>query len=320
MAKKRQIEEPVRKAVLTMTFEKLKSSLEAQIEAGKKLLQMPVQQIYSGGYSDCGFGGFRSTDPKYDEEQYNAFKTALNQWRDYTAEIFKQAFDIPNNEYHSGFVNKGQAIIIMGNEDWMKKYHNEIKDKISYIETFIQKLPLIPSSIERKDETQERKSEKIDKKKIFIVHGHNDTLKTKVARVVEQMGLKAIILHEQEDYGKTVIEKFEDNVEDIGFAIVLLTADDTAVSRGDLEKEKTHKGFKATYRDRARQNVIFEMGFFVGKLGRARVFELQEEGIEEPSDLKGIIYTSADKEDMWRFKLAKRLKAVGYEVNTDCLL
>lgn len=319
MAKKRQQEETVKKAVLTMPSEKLISLLEKQIEAGRKLLQIPVQQIYSGGYSDYGFGGYRSTGPKYDETQFNAFKTAFQQWKDFTSEIFKQAFDIPNNEYQYGFVRRGQAMIITGNEDWMKEDHDEINDKISYIETFIQKIPLLPSAVEdnlpKKDEP-----EKVDKKKVFIVHGHNDALKTKVARVVEQMGLKAIILHEQEDYGKTVIEKFEENAEDVGFAIILLTADDRAVSHADLKKEDKEKDYKAIYRNRARQNVIFEMGFFVGKLGRAHVFELQEEGIEEPSDLKGIIYTPVDEEDMWRFKLAKRLKAVGYEVNTDVLL
>lgn len=320
MAKKRQEESIVKKAILIMPAEKLKSLLEGQIEIGKNLLQIPVQQIYSGGYSGYGFGGYRSTGPKYDESQYKAFKAEFHKWQDFTAEIFKQAFDDPNNEYHSRFVSRGQAMIITGNEDWMKEYHDEIKDKISYIETFIQKMPLIPSSIVKQQEPEDKKSDNVDKKKVFIVHGHNDALKTKVARVVEQMGLKAIILHEQEDYGKTVIEKFEDNAEDIGFAIILLTADDLAVSHKDLNKEKKEVGFKAKYFDRARQNVIFEMGFFVGRLGRANVFELQENGIEEPSDLKGIIYTPIDDEDMWRFKLAKRLKSVGYEVKTDVLL
>lgn len=319
MAKKRQADDVVKKAVLTMSSEKLISLLETQIEAGKTLLRMPVHQIQSGGYSGYGFGGYRSTGPQYDEAQYNAFKTALSQWKDYTAEIFKQAFDIPNNEYHAGFLSKGRIMLVTGNEDWMKEYHEEINGKISYIETFIQKIPLMPSLLEQHSDEPKDKKE-IDSKKVFIVHGHNEALKTKVARVVEQMGLKAIILHEQEDFGKTVIEKFEDNADDVGFAIILLTADDTAVSHKELEKESTIKGYKAQYKDRARQNVIFEMGFFIGKLGRARVFELLEEGIEEPSDLKGIIYTPADNDDMWRFKLAKRLKAVGYDVNTDALL
>lgn len=319
MAKKRQAEETVKKTLLTMRSEKLKSLLEIQIEAGEKLLQIPVAQISSGGYSGYGFGGYRSAGPKYDEAQFNAFKTEFHQWQDYTAEIFKQAFDVPNNEYHSGFVSRGQTMIITGKEDWMKEYHDEINVKISYIKTFIQKIPLLPLALEDEAPVKEGNG-KIDKKKVFIVHGHNDALKTKVARVVEQMGLKAIILHEQDDYGQTVIEKFEENAEDIGFAIILLTADDLAVSHADLEKENKEKDYKVIYRNRARQNVIFEMGFFVGKLDRAHVFELQEDGIEEPSDLKGIIYTPVDKEDMWRFKLAKRLKAVGYEVNTDVLL
>ncbi|MBR6091458.1 MAG: nucleotide-binding protein [Bacteroidales bacterium] len=319
MAKKRQAEDTAKKAVLTMPSERLIPLLEKQVEAGKKLLHIPVAQIHGDGYSGYGYGVYCSTVPQYDETQYNAFKTEFHKWKDFTAEIFKQAFDIPNNEYHSGFVRRGQAMFFTGNEDWMKEDYDEINDKISYIETFIQKIPLLPSAIED-NLSQKGEPAKFDKKKVFIVHGHSDALKTKVARVVEQMGLKAIILHEQEDYGKTVIEKFEENAEDIGFAIILLTADDRAVSHADLKKEDQEKDYKAIFRNRARQNVIFEMGFFIGKLGRAHVFELQEDGIEEPSDLKGIIYTPVDEEDMWRFKLAKRLKAVGYEVNTDVLL
>ncbi|OGA67701.1 MAG: hypothetical protein A3G81_11210 [Betaproteobacteria bacterium RIFCSPLOWO2_12_FULL_65_14] len=91
-----------------------------------------------------------------------------------------------------------------------------------------------------------------------------------------------IILHEQPSMGRTVIEKFEDYAADAQLAFVLLTPDDKvapADSSNDLKR-------------RARQNVILELGFFLGKLGRlsGRVFLLHKGPIELPSDLSGVIY------------------------------
>jgi predicted nucleotide-binding protein len=70
---------------------------------------------------------------------------------------------------------------------------------------------------------------------------------------------------------------------------------------------------------RARQNVVFEMGYFIGKLGRDRVFLLLENGVDKPGDLDGIVYTSFDNADGWKLKLVKELKAAGYKVTADSL-
>lgn len=143
--------------------------------------------------------------------------------------------------------------------------------------------------------------------KVFIVHGHNEAVKEKVARFVEHLKLKPIILHEQADKGRTIIEKFEANSEDVNFAIVLLTADDS----GKANKE-------TDFKQRARQNVIFEMGYFIGMLSRSHVFMLLEEGVEKPSDLDGIVYTSLSED--WKGKLFKELKACGYKLDANDLL
>jgi len=152
---------------------------------------------------------------------------------------------------------------------------------------------------------QERKLAVTDK--VFIVHGHNEAVKEKVARFVEHLKLKPIILHEQADKGRTIIEKFEANSEDVNFAIVLLTADDT----GKSNKESNIK-------PRARQNVIFEMGYFIGLLSRSHVFMLLEDGVEKPSDLDGIVYTSLSED--WKNKLFKELKACGYKLDANNLV
>jgi predicted nucleotide-binding protein len=145
---------------------------------------------------------------------------------------------------------------------------------------------------------------------IFIVHGRDDAMKQAVARSVTKLGLELIILHEQPNKGRTIIEKFED-YSDVGFAIVLLSGDDKGYLKSDLPK-----GAKL----RARQNVIFEMGFFIGKLGRERVFLLLEQGVEHPSDIDGIVYTPYESVDgNWRGKLVQELKACGYDVDANKL-
>jgi predicted nucleotide-binding protein len=112
--------------------------------------------------------------------------------------------------------------------------------------------------------------------KIFIVHGHDNEAKAEVARFVERLGFQAIILHEQVSGNRTVIEKFEAN-SDVSFAIVLLTPDDEGGKKGDPAKP------------RARQNVVLELGYFVGRLGRDKVCALKRGEVEIPSDFNGVI-------------------------------
>jgi predicted nucleotide-binding protein len=145
---------------------------------------------------------------------------------------------------------------------------------------------------------------------IFIVHGHDDTLKEQVARTLEKLGLEPIILHEQPNRGKTIIEKFEKHA-DVGFAVVLLTPD-------DVGGKKPSTG-NPTLSDRARQNVIFELGYFARGLGRDRVVALRKGETELPSDLHGVVYQDVDSGGAWKLKLADELKAAGYSVDKNKL-
>ena len=141
--------------------------------------------------------------------------------------------------------------------------------------------------------------------KIFIVHGHDGELKQSVARIIEKQGLKAIILSEQANKGRTIIEKFED-YSDVSGAICLFTADDYGRAKNDT-----------TDNIRARQNVVLETGYFMGKLGRENVVLLADKGIEMPSDLSGVVYTDTTS---WQFDLLKELSAIGYKVDLNKLL
>lgn len=142
------------------------------------------------------------------------------------------------------------------------------------------------------------------KRKVFIVHGHNEALKQEVARMVEKQGLEAIILSEQVNRGKTIIEKFEEH-SDVGAAICLFTGDDYGKA-----KDATSENL------RARQNVVFEAGYFMGKLGRENVVLIANPDIEIPSDLKGVVYTN---EKSWQIDVLKELKAIGYAIDLNKL-
>lgn len=142
--------------------------------------------------------------------------------------------------------------------------------------------------------------------RVFVVHGHDDAALQGLARFLEKLGLEAIILKEQPDQGRTIIEKFEDTADDIGFAVVLLTPDDIGAS------------VKAETSDaRARQNVVFELGYFAAKLGRGRVCLLRKGHVEIPSDLYGVIYTDMDPADGWKAKLVGELKAAKLDFDAN---
>jgi len=147
--------------------------------------------------------------------------------------------------------------------------------------------------------------------KVFIVHGHDEAMKQAVARTLEKLGLELIILHEKPNQGRTIIEKFSDYA-DVSFAVVLVSPDDLAYSKDETPK-------KAKFR--ARQNVILELGYFLGKLGRTHVTALfkKENNFEIPSDYSGVLFIPFDDASQWRFDLVKELQACGFDVDANKL-
>ncbi len=145
--------------------------------------------------------------------------------------------------------------------------------------------------------------------KVFIVHGHDDFAKVTVARSLEKMGFEAIILHEQPDEGKTVIEKIEAN-SDVAFAVVLYTECDVGRDKTKDESEN---------RNRARQNVVFEHGYLIAKLNRDHVCALVKGDVETPGDISGVVYTPMDAGNAWEISLYRNMKAVGIDVDMNKL-
>ena len=138
--------------------------------------------------------------------------------------------------------------------------------------------------------------------KVFIVHGHDEGARETVARFIEKIGLQAVILHERANKGRTIITKFREEAADIGFAVVLMTPDDQGGKAG------------AQLNARARQNVVFELGFFIGALGADRVAALVKGDVERPSDFEGVLYISLDQTH-WKTDLDRELQAAGFKIN-----
>ncbi|EOZ4878939.1 TIR domain-containing protein [Pseudomonas aeruginosa] len=146
-----------------------------------------------------------------------------------------------------------------------------------------------------------------NKRKVFIVHGRDDLARVEVSRFIESLGLEAIILHEQANAGMTIIEKIERYTNDADFALVLYTPCDQG--RG------YHEG-NARPKDRARQNVVFEHGYLMAKLGRENVCALVKGDIETPNDISGVAYVLHDQHGAWKLKVVTELRACGYSIST----
>jgi predicted nucleotide-binding protein len=148
--------------------------------------------------------------------------------------------------------------------------------------------------------------------KVFVVHGHDGGLKNAVARFIEKLGLDATILHERPDRGRTVIEKFEQEA-DVGYAVILATADDLADSAKAIASSTGGLSPDAL-NERARQNVVFELGFFVGRLGREGVTLVKDAGVELPSDYAGVVYAGRSE---WQRKIYEALHDAEYEFSSQ---
>jgi predicted nucleotide-binding protein len=155
-----------------------------------------------------------------------------------------------------------------------------------------------------------RKTKNIQSNKIFVVHGHDALARTETSRLLEKIGLEPIVLHEQPNEGKTVIEKFERDASQVSFAIAILTPDDIGHPVNKANEAKP----------RARQNVILELGYFSGILGRKNVVVLYKGNVEIPSDYLGVVYIAIDSAGAWKFNLAKELKQAGLSVDLNKLI
>jgi predicted nucleotide-binding protein len=206
----------------------------------------------------------------------------------------------------------GSPVLVWGgSQDIARRFEERKKDTraaINTLQSIRERLEYAELAARAEPETKPESASLA--RRVFVVHGRDEGLREQVARVLERLDFEPVILMEEPNRGMTLIEKFEDGALDVGFAVVLLTPDDFGHGSERAEPEKPN---------RARQNVVLELGYFMGKLGRPRVAALYLPGTEAPSDIHGLGYIEIDTGGAWRYKLGAELGAAGYEVDLNRL-
>jgi predicted nucleotide-binding protein len=179
---------------------------------------------------------------------------------------------------------------------------NESVDvKITELESLLGKVNLIHSEIENSRISAEIQEAAIrSNDTVFIIHGHDDEMKKDVQLFISRAKLNGIVLHEKPDKNRTIIEKLIEEGNSAAYVIALLSPDDT-------QEDGTI---------RARQNVVLEIGYFIGRLGREKVRLLRKGDVVIPSDLQGILYEIYDEKGAWRINLLKELQAAGLPIDS----
>lgn len=213
----------------------------------------------------------------------------------------------PDSGLSTEWSSLATSLLVFGNRyddsaEVLTHFYRIVQERLRWLSN----VPTIMANRQRAA-TAEPSQARVYTRRVFLVHGHDERARETVARFLEKLELECIILHEQPNKGRTVIEKFVDYA-DVSFAVVLLTPDD----RGGLATDS----FEAQ-RARARQNVILELGFFLGALGRSRVCALYAEGVEIPSDYSGVLFVPLDDSDAWRITLLRELIAAGIQVDAN---
>lgn len=227
-------------------------------------------------------------------------------WSSYNGDMLKRLFTTSTfaDEY-SWF---GGAVVSMNPtpQEQLDELKRDVSEKIRRLESIRERLELVPSVPGVAQATAP--SARAHTNRAFIVHGHDDAARETVARFLERLRIEAIILHEQATGGRTLMEKLE-HYSDVDFAVVLLTPDDLGAKKDDAGKLQS----------RARQNVVLELGYFAGKLGRTHVCALYKGPLELPSDYVGVGYVQLDDAGGWRLQLAKELRAAGFDIDMNLI-
>jgi predicted nucleotide-binding protein len=229
----------------------------------------------------------------------------FNLWKDKTSVVLRRVLGDSNPLYESFMTVKYHSSVLhsgMTNEDYRRYRVAGVKRAISILDA-------ARLEVELSGGVPEAKGTPSVGSDIFIVHGRDDARKHEVARFLRALTAREpIILHEQANAGATLIEKFEKYASSTAYAVVIASADDFGGLAGSDEAKP-----------RARQNVVFELGFFFGTLGRAKVALLYEDGIERPSDVDGIVYLPIDPTGSWKMLLAREIEAAGVGVDWKAL-
>lgn len=270
-----------------MPKDQLKSQLADRLTRGQELLDQPVNDLAS----------------------FEARQNDYYSWSEYNQTLLKQSFDSqePAKEY-TGVFSMGWPTDKPVHQRW-EWLRRDISGDMRRLNSLQERLDLYQVHPDVGVQAVSSTGTSVTRTEVFIVHGHDSEARETVARFLGRLlDRQPLILQEQPDRGQTIIEKFEYHAAYAACAVVLLTADDTGGS------------VNGNQQPRARQNVVLELGFFLGKLGRDRVIILYEPGVEAPSDVHGVLYTELDTAGAWRTAVARELQAIGLEPDVQALL
>lgn len=279
---------------LNCTRDETKSRLGERIEKGLELKQRKVDT----------------------RDAYDLLLKDYQKWDAFNNELMKQLFNTDELAQEYSYSSIGTIALYeptLGEKisDAFKRIDNKIHRIDSILER-IELIPLIETPSPNSTPSTDSISEKQPRtKKVFVVHGRDEVAKTSLEVFLHEIGLEPVVLHRQADEGLTIIEKFEKH-SDVGYVFILLTPDEIAYlaaeeNKPDLERKKEF---------RARPNVIFEFGYFVGKFGRSRVCCLYTGNVSLPSDVNGIIYKRFEQSiEEVAYSIIKDLKASGYMIS-----
>lgn len=282
--------EPPEPAELLVSREEAKSRLEDRIQKGKEIRDLQIRSL----------------------QEFEQAKNEFHKWDDFNEELLRRIFttDELSKEYSYWIGGVVMSIYETSLGEKISDLHKDIDSKIHRIDSIIERLELIPLSRSTASTiTSDVPMQPATKsKKAFVVHGQDEVAKTSLEVFLREIGLEPVVLHRQADQGLTIIEKFEKH-SDVGYAFILLTPDEVSY----LKSEQNKPDHERRKEFRARPNVIFEFGYFVGKLGRSKVCCLYTGDVSLPSDVSGMIYKkySSSLEEI-AYSIIKDLKASGF--------
>lgn len=228
-------------------------------------------------------------------------------WENTTKDYLIKTFGSKSQNVNAVINASSSVGLYMGMSDEKFEEHvtSKTENQIKMLQSCIEQLETEIELFKGKEKIDEKiKMEKVSSSKIFIVHGRDNEMKREVQILTDRAELDGIVLHELPDRGRTIIDKLIQESEEACYVIALLSPDDEIVNGSS----------------RARQNVILEIGYFLGKLGKERVRLLKRGDVEIPSDLHGILFENYDSEGNWRMKILKEMKAVGIKINIEKVL
>lgn len=277
--------------VLTDSKDNFRSTLERQLEAGRKI-QTDIAAIRN-------------------EPDYESLQSRFQKWDDFNETFLASAFTDDRKLTDYSYAT-GTMRITSNLRGQVDNFRNRVSAKITAVDSFLGQIDLFkepPMTASASPSAQPEKNAGPSNKKVFVVHGHDRKKRDEVELALHQLKLEPIILENQASGGLTIIEKLERDSKEASYAVIIATADDEGHPKGKPDQIKP----------RARQNVVLELGAFIFALGRQNVAVLCDEGLEHPSDIAGLIYITLDSGGRWKQLLGRELQHAGFDIDLSKL-